>query len=46
VAGDGTFATTTAHSFITDATTFDNDPIALQGARRMLGDRLHHRVHP
>jgi hypothetical protein len=46
VAGDGAFATATARSFITDATTFDGDPVALQNARRMLGDRLHHRVHP
>ena len=45
-AGDGAFATATARAFITDATTFDNDPTALQSARQALGDRLHHRVHP
>jgi hypothetical protein len=45
-AGDGAFATSTARAFITDATTFDNDPAALQAARQALGDRLHHLVHP
>ena len=45
-AGDGAFATSTARAFITNATTFDNDPSALQAARKALGDRLHHRVHP
>ena len=46
VAGDGAFATTTARGFITNATTFNNDPTALQSARRALGDRLHRRLHP
>jgi hypothetical protein len=45
-AGDGAFATSTAHGFITNAFTFDNDPSALAAAREALGERLHHRVHP
>jgi hypothetical protein len=45
-AGDGAFATATARAFITDATTFDKDPAALQKARQALGDRLHHLAHP
>src|SRR5262249_29055623 len=45
-AGDGAFATSAARSFITDATTFSADPSTLQSARQMLGDRLHHRMHP
>jgi len=45
-AGDGAFATSTARAFITDATTFDNDPAAMQAARLALGDRLHRRTHP
>jgi hypothetical protein len=45
-AGDGAFASTTARGFITNATTFNNDPAALQSARRALGDRLHRRAHP
>jgi hypothetical protein len=45
-AGDGAFAISTARGFITNATTFNNDPAALQSARRALGDRLHRMVHP
>ena len=46
VAGDGAFATTTAKGFITDATTFSNDPTKMQAARLALGDRLHKKAHP
>jgi hypothetical protein len=45
-AGDGAFATAAARGFITDATTFDDDPASLQSARRALGDRLHRQSHP
>ena len=46
VAGDGAFATTTAKGFITDATTFSNDPAVMQAARMALGHRLHQKAHP
>jgi hypothetical protein len=45
-AGDSAFATQTAQSFITDATTFSNDPSMMQGARLALGERLHKKIHP
>lgn len=45
-AGDGAFAAATAKGFITDATTFSNDPTAMQAARIALGDRLHKKAHP
>jgi hypothetical protein len=46
LAGDGDFATTTARAFITSASTFSNDPAAMQAARTALGQRLHKKAHP
>ena len=40
-AGQRDFAEQVAHSFITNALTFNNDPKALMSAREQLGDRLH-----
>jgi Glycoside hydrolase 123, catalytic domain len=39
--GQGTFAKKTAHSFITNAYKFNNDPAALAAAREQLGNQLH-----
>ena len=44
--GDATTAQTAAATFITNNYTFDNDPAKLQAARLVLGNALHHRVHP
>jgi hypothetical protein len=46
LAGDGAFATATAKGFITDATTFSNDPAMMQAARVALGERMHKKAHP
>jgi hypothetical protein len=40
-AGYGSFATTEAQSFITNAYTFNNDPTALLNVRMALGNKLH-----
>jgi Domain of unknown function (DUF4091) len=40
-AGQGAFARSVARSFITNATTFNNDPAALTTARARLGAKLH-----
>jgi len=45
-AGQGTFAQATAHTFITNAYTFNNRPDALLNARQALGTQLHQLAHP
>lgn len=43
---DPATAQAAAHSFITNAYTFDNDPSKLEAAREQLGEFLHRQKHP